>query len=157
MHRERSLSEKTFGTREFFRTLSYREFITALCLALLLFAALSTINYLEHYDWFDSYGRALTIALVVMIFTLNHVFYKKEHSRSNNYIGRNLADNLLFLTTYLIFEAVYFVRTGTFLTAAPTPGEYFTYPILFIGWIMVFELFLAGLKRVLNKIRCRVF
>jgi hypothetical protein len=157
MRRERSLSEKVFGTREFFRTLSYREFVTAFSLALLLFALIAVLQYLAHYDWYTDYGAGLFVATVVTIFILNHVFYRREHKRANNFIGRNFADYLLLFTTWLIVEAVYFARTGEFDTIIPAPGEYFTYPILFILWVMIFELCLAGLKRVLIKIRCQVF
>src|SRR4051794_14025407 len=112
MRRERSLSEKVFGTREFFRTLSYREFITAFSLSLLLFAWIAVLQYLAHYDWYTDYATILFIMLVAIIFILNHVFYRREHRRANNFIGRNFADYLLFFITWLVVEVAYVVRTG---------------------------------------------
>ena len=156
MAKQKDLADKVFGTRDFFRTLSYREFVTVFALALLLNAAMFLFQYFLYLEWFGHYGRWLLLVIGLVIILMNHVVYRFEHRRSNNYIGRNIADYLLCLATYMIAECINLVLNGRLKTEIGAAGELIVGVILFIGWIMVFELCVAGLKRVLIKIKCRL-
>jgi len=151
MAKQKSLAEKVFGTRDFFRTLSFREFATAIALALLLIAIIFVIKYLGSSYWFEDHGELAVLLVGPIVVLMNHVLYRMEHRRSNNYIGRNIIDYMFCLSGYLFTEFISIIFNGQLIWGVPTVGGLIVGAILFIVWIMIFELLVAGLKRILIK------
>lgn len=84
MAKERDLADQIFDTRNFTRTLSYREFITSLSLALLLLALYEILGYYSNEDWVGNHETLLKWIFFCSILPVNHVFYKIEHKRQND-------------------------------------------------------------------------
>jgi hypothetical protein len=53
------LEDQAFNIRDFIRTLSYREFVTSLSLALLLQAIYTVTDYYANADWIETNGFAI--------------------------------------------------------------------------------------------------
>jgi len=72
----RDLPDQVFSTRIFVRTLSYREFVTSLSLALLLLAFYSLLAYYSYEDWIENNETTIKWTLFFILIPTNHVFYK---------------------------------------------------------------------------------
>jgi hypothetical protein len=154
--RKRDLADQVFSTKDFVRTLSYREFVTSLSLALLLLAIYTLINYYSNEDWIGNNETALRWTAFSMILLLNHIFYKVEHKRSNNFIGRNFHDHiflLLFVSLYKLRRLLY--GSGLSLDVEGI-GDAIVSVLLFIIFVMFFELAVAMLKRGLKLVRWQI-
>ncbi len=79
----------------FLRTISYREFLTSISLILLLTAIFAVMQFLGF--WLNTEY----LIIVFLSMPLNHIVYRIEHKRSNNFIGRVIHD-LIFIILYLI-------------------------------------------------------
>lgn len=90
--------------KEFIRTLSYREFLTAFTLSIFTIC----LQYIRYFYWeveliksMNNFGfNFLVFSTIIM---LNHVFYKLEHKRSNSYYIRTLID-FTFLIIYVVLR-----------------------------------------------------
>lgn len=156
MAKERDLADQTFSTRSFLRTLSYREFITSLSLALLLLAFYRLLDYYSNEDWIGNNGALIKWTLFCIILPLNHVFYKAEHKRQNNFVGRNLHDYIFLVFLVAIYKLQLFLM-GTSLTfGIEGVGTVIVFVLVFIMLVVVLELGIAIIKRLLSILRWRV-
>lgn len=156
MAKERDLADQTFSTRSFLRTLSYREFFTSLSLALLLLAFYRLLDYYSNEDWIGNNGALIKWALFCIILPLNHVFYKAEHKRQNNFVGRNLHDYILLVFLVALYKLQLFL-IGTSLTfGIEGVGTVIVFVLVFIMLVVVLELGIAIIKRLLSFRRWRV-
>src|SRR5687767_7896207 len=90
----------SFSIRPYVRSLSYREFLTCSSIALLQIAAFDAIDYSSDNDWtIFNVSLVKTLSFFIFIF-LNHIFYKLEHKRANNFIGRNIHDYIFVLLVF---------------------------------------------------------
>lgn len=153
MAKERDLADQVFSTRNFLRTLSYREFITSLSLALLLLAFYRILDYYSNEDWIEDNEFLFMWTLFCIILPLNHVFYKTEHKRQNNFIGRNLHD-YIFLLLFIASYKLQLFLMGTSLTfGIEGVGTVIVFLLVFIILVVVLELGVAIIKRVLRFLR----
>lgn len=156
MAKERDLADQVFSTRTFLRTLSYREFITSLSLALLLLAFYRLFDYYSNEDWIENNESLIKWTLFCIILPLNHIFYKVEHKRQNNFIGRNLQDYIFLLLFVALYKLQLFLM-GTSLTfGIEGVGTVIVFVLVFIMLVVVLELGVAIIKRVLRFIRWQV-
>jgi len=132
----------SFDPRPFIKTLSYREFLTPFCLVLAHLSLISVFDYLFHgfYNWI------LLVSLCCLII-LNHVFYKAEHLRSNNFIGRNLHD-YIFLLIFVCLATVYNMVMGKSISFDMGFSVFVFFLSIFV--IMLFEAFVSLCRRGLN-------
>lgn len=139
-----------FSVRNFVRTLSYREFITSLSLVLLFFAVRKILSYYSNEDWVGNYGAPIQYVLMCILVPLNHAFYKIDHKRPNNFIGRNLHDYILVLVFIVVYKADLFYRLGSLDFASNGIGIGIGIFIASIVMIMMFELAITTVKHIIK-------
>jgi hypothetical protein len=142
----------------FFRTLSYREFLTSISIAFFGLAIIETINYYSDERFFRDTSTTWKLATIFFIFLVNHIIYRYEHKRSNNFTGRSINDLLLFITLILLSTSYKYLVGGTleFRIDNPVLGSIIIVTLTTAG-IFSFEIGLGFLKMLLKKIRCQIF
>jgi hypothetical protein len=140
------------GARRFRRTLSYREFVTAFSLAMVLVVLYNSIRYFHSEDWMEDKLAFVTSAMFVLVTPLNHVFYRIEHKRQNNFLGRNLHDYMFFIAYALIQQIVLVAIEGEF-----SFGEFLGNVLALSVAVAFLEIVLSGLKRVFKLFRWQPF
>lgn len=142
----------------FFRTLSYREFLTSISIALFGLAIIEIFDYYSDERFFIDTHRTWKLATIFFIFLVNHIMYRYEHKRSNNFIGRSINDLLLFVSLMLLSISYKFMVGGTldFRIDNPVLGSIILVTLTTAG-IFSFEIGLGFLKMLLKKIRCQIF
>jgi hypothetical protein len=93
----------SFKSRLVLRSLSYRDFLTSVALGLLLHAFFEVLAYYSSEELFEHRTSSIRMTLFVLFLALNHIVYKSEHKRSNNFIGRVIHD-LIFIAIYAIIN-----------------------------------------------------
>ena len=136
---------QVFNPKLFLRTFSYREVLSSFTLAVLNFTFIKVLKYS------DIHFSSLTVGFIMFIpLTLNHVLYKIEHKRSNNFIGRNFQD-YIFLIFTLVISAIYvWYKENSY--SSFDPG----FIISFIFFALLFECLIALVKRILNLMKWRI-
>jgi len=147
--------EKSFSPKAFFRTLSYREFITWLALTLLLLSFFEIINYYsDEYFVNNNWKHNFSFFLLVLLF--NHVIYKFEHRRSNNLMGRSISDSILLMMV-IFAKQVYNYLVDRDLSFDVEIGQFILLIIVIAFFIFFFESIVGILKYLLSLIRCQIF
>ncbi len=156
MAKERDLADQIFSPRDFSRTLSYREFLSSLSLALLLLALCAVVDYYDNEDWIANNESAIKWTLICVLLPVNHIFYKVEHKRSNNFIGRNFHD-YIFIFLFVVLHKLRLFLYGLGLSIGiEGVGGAIVLLLVFIIMVMLFELAVAILKRGLNFLRWQI-
>ena len=148
----------SFDYKPFFRTLSYREILTSLSLALLYHAFHETLNYYSSERLFEGSLETIKIVIIIALFLVNHVYYKFENNRSNNFIGRSISD-LMFMVFLILTRVSYefFLDSSYRLTFSGNVVGMSSMIFGVIILVFVFESLVAILKIILKYIRCRIF
>lgn len=144
----------SFSTKHFIRTFSHREVVTSFSLALLLLSLFYIVDYYREVDWDE---RVVKWILFVITLPVNHIIYKAEHHRSNNFIGRSFHDYIfaiIFIPLYMIVRytvhGVVFSFDGSLIILIP--GS-----VIILAFIIAcFELVIALLKRMLNFFKWQI-
>ena len=91
---EKSIKHKIlFDIKIFFKTLSYREFLSVTSSVLFLISLIFIRNFYSSYAFFEStYNITVNIIIFTSILISNHIFFKLEHKISNSFIGRLIID-----------------------------------------------------------------
>lgn len=148
----------SFDFKPFFRVLSYRDFLTSFTLALLVIAIQEVLQYYADETWLSEIYSSLALPVFLLILPINHILYKIEHKRSNNFIGRNLHD-IIFILAYLAVDLLYsYFLSGIYQSRFD--GEIGTAIFLIVAIViftMSFETVIAILKRLLNLVRWQIF
>ena len=142
----------------FFRTLSYREFLTSISIVFFGLAIIEIINYYSDERFFRDTSTTWKLATLLFIFLVNHIIYRYEHKRSNNFIGRSINDLLLFITLIILSTSYKYLVGGTleFRIDNPVLGSIIIVTLTTAG-IFSFEIGLGFLKMLLKKIRCQIY
>lgn len=152
----RDLADQVFSTRNFVRTLSYREFVTSLSLALLLLAIYSLLDYYSNEDRIANNETTIKWVLFCILIPVNHIFYKVEHKRPNNFIGRNFHDYIFLLLFVSLYKLRLFFYGSTLSFGVEGVGTAIVFILMFIIMVMLFELGVAILKRGLKLLRWQI-
>jgi hypothetical protein len=146
----------TFGTRKFIRAFSYRDILTSASLALLLIAIRELIDYYAVDDWISARSNLLIayFALIVMVF--NHIFYKIEHKRSNNFIGRIFHDGIFLICFAIISRFQLFLAGNDFSMSFGNIGSFLFTTMSLILVVTTYELLVALLKRFLKLLKWQI-
>lgn len=153
---KQDLFDLAFSKKDFVRTLSYREFVSSLALALLLLGVYAILDYYGGEDWAQNYGQTIRLSFLCILPVVNHIFYKAEHKRPNNFMGRNLHDYIFLLLFLAIFKVKLFFYGSSFTVGAE---GFFSVIVLIVGLILVimlFEMAVAFLRRCLNLLRWQI-
>lgn len=148
----------SFDYHPFFRTLSYREFLTSISLALFYLAIFEIIDYYSDERFFeDSHGTWKWYTLI-FVFLINHIIYRFEHNRSNNFIGRAINDFILLISIFLIRSCYALIMdiSYDFSVDNGVIGVVLTVFILPF-FIIAFEMGVGIFKYLFKKIRCQIF
>jgi len=155
--RERDLADQVFSTRDFIRTLSHREFVTSLSLALFLLSLCLIVDYYDNEDWVEANETTIKWTLFFLAMPSNHIFYKQEHRRSNNFIGRNIHDYIfLIFFAFVINSKNYLYGLGFTMHFKGGLGGAIAWLFIIVLFIMTFETVIAFIKRGLNFLGWRV-
>ncbi|MFY0598257.1 MAG: hypothetical protein JXR03_01210 [Cyclobacteriaceae bacterium] len=148
----------SFDYKPFFRTLSYREFVTSFALALLYHSLFEIIDYYSNERFFENSLRAWKLSFFVVVFLGNHIIYRFEHRRSNNFISRSLSDLILLIILILSRVGYELILDSNYRLNLDANGVGVFF-IIFGIVIMIFalETAVALLKFLLKRIRCQVF
>lgn len=127
---------------DFFRTLSYREFLTVICLATFT-VSLQIIR--EFYYWEnDLIESSNNFGFNFIVFTLiiysNHFIYKLEHKRFNVFYVRVFID-LFFFLIYVIFKNYLFFEIELNLENI----------IIAISLILILESLFSSIKIIVSR------
>ena len=153
---DRDLADQIFSTRNFARTLSYREFVTSLSLALFLLAIYSLMGYYSNEHWIENNELTIKWALFCVLIPVNHVLYRVEHRRPNNFIGRSLHD-CIFLLLFMALNALRLFLSGSSLSfGVGGVGSAIVFILMFIITVMFFEVVVAILKRGLKLLQWEI-
>lgn len=148
----------SFNYKPFFRTLSYREFVTGLALTLLFHSLFEIVDYYSNERFFENSLRAWKISFFVAVFLCNHVYYRFEHRRSNNFIGRSFSDLILLIILILLRVGYELILDSNYRLNLDVDGVGFFFIILgIVIMVFAFETSVALLKFLLKRIRCQVF
>jgi hypothetical protein len=154
---ERGLVDPVFSTRSFLRTLSYREFVTALSLALLALALFRLLDYYSNEAaWIGNNGASLKWAMLAITVPVNHIFYKAEHKRANNFIGRNLHDYVFLLLFVTLYKLELFIFGSGVTFSVDGVGSFILVLLLFVVCVMLFEILVAVVKRFFRLFKWQV-
>ena len=154
--KERDLADPIFGIRNFVRTLSYREFISSLSLALLLLALFRILDYYSNEHWIENHDVFIKCTLFCVVLPVSHVFYKIEHKRPNNFIGRNLHDHIVLLL-FIGLSKIQLLFMGASLSfAMEDVGKVIVGLLVLIILVVLLELTIAIVKRMLRLFRWQV-
>jgi hypothetical protein len=135
--------------RAFLRSISYREFLSSFVLAIFLEAILTVLSY----PFAGDIDINATFYLLVPIFAvINHIWYKRVHRRSNNFIGRMTHDYIFAFSLVIIDRLSFIMRVGGFSTTGPSGGTVLNTITFIILVSAILELCVGILKWILNKI-----
>jgi hypothetical protein len=139
----------SFNPRPFVRSLSYREFLTSFSLALLLIGIQQTVDYLADES---TYLGFVYFPAAVFCVAANHIIYRLEHKKQNNFIGRSLHDSI-FLLIYGGLRAINTSIMG-YRPSFSVSGIWGAIGILigFVVSVMIFEIVIAVIKLLLLKL-----
>jgi hypothetical protein len=146
----------SFSTKDFIRTVSRRDLLTSFSLALLLIACFHIIDYYSFDDWVDDNESAIKLIIFLVIAPMNHVFYKAEHKRPNNFIGRNMHHHIFLLFVVALTVIRHWLYGSSFSYSASQWSNVVPVVIVVIIWVMLFELMIAIIKRILKLVRWQV-
>ncbi|MDR7131266.1 hypothetical protein J2X69_003627 [Algoriphagus sp. 4150] len=144
--------------RPFFRTLSYRELLTSISIALFGLAIIGIINYYSDERFFKDVHSIWRGHTILFVFLANHIIYRYEHKRSNNFLGRSINDLFLLVSLMLLAISYKFIIGGTydFRIGNGVLGIIILVSVITMS-IFSFEIGLGLLKMLLKKIRCQIF
>ena len=126
---------------DFFKTLSYREFLTAISLATFIIC----LQNIRHFYWED-YSSTNTPGFNSLILTLtiiaNHFIYKLEHKRFNVFYVRLFVD-IVFLLIYSLLRNYLFTEVTLSLSGI----------IIALIYILIIESLFSTVKISLKYIK----
>jgi hypothetical protein len=144
--------------RPFFRTLSYREFLTCISIALFGLTIFSVLDYYSNERFFEDTYTTWKWYTVLFVLIVNHIIYRHEHKRSNNLLGRSIND-LFLLTSLILMADSYKSITGSTYEFRIENGLLGILILIVVATIAIFslEIGLGFIKMILKKIRCQIF
>lgn len=103
-----------FSGKMYFRSFSRREIFTSASLAASVLALYFLTKYYSGEEWLEN-NRFLNFWTYLLVsYILNHVFYRLEHRRRNNFTGRYLQGVLFLFMVAIFFVAIGLLNNGTF-------------------------------------------
>lgn len=147
----------SFRVMPFFRALSYRDFFTSISIALSVVALQALVRFLSSEEWLDANMYSVNITMLLLMVPVNHILFRIEHKRQNNFIGRVLHDFILIAAYWLINKFyTYLVTDRFYIDLEEDTMVVFFIIIVFIFLVMTFEAVIALLKRLLNMFMWQV-
>ena len=134
--------------KNYIRTFSTREVISALLSALMYFVLIFFLRQIGWYEYIE--GFALLLATLPVL--ISHRIYFLEHRRQNSFLGR-LVHDILILVFINLLGPLFLWVSGHFHEI-----HSITYLILFTSMIMVLiEVLLTTINAILNAFKWRIW
>ncbi|HZY82368.1 MAG TPA: hypothetical protein VFE50_22740 [Cyclobacteriaceae bacterium] len=150
------LFDASFSARTFLRALSFREFFTSASLCLLLLAFYELLHYYSNEDWLEDNYFTIKWCLAYFLMSLTHVFYRKEHQRQNNFIGRNLHD-YISIVTFIAMQYLYGAIIGNqYKLTFDGIGTVIVWLLLVIISVIVFEVVISIVRHIFSLVGWQV-
>jgi hypothetical protein len=146
----------SFSPKFFFRSLSVRDFFTPFSLALLFIAIADVVNYYSDVLVTEQIGSYIKWTAFYLIIPVNHVVYRIEHKRSNNFIGRFIHDAIFVLFFFLLSDIKSYLFGSGFIDGPIHVSEVIAICLGFTISAALFELVIALLKRILMLFKWQV-
>jgi hypothetical protein len=146
----------SFTPRQFLRALSYRDFLTSITLGLLLHALFEVLDYYSSEELFEHTESLIRWILFILSLSLNHIVYRIEHRRSNNFIGRVIID-LIFAAGYTIIIVGHKLLIGLQLDLDTTFINALATGFAILVSVILFEICVVIIKRIFMLFKWQVF
>ncbi|AHM59230.1 hypothetical protein D770_04815 [Flammeovirgaceae bacterium 311] len=138
----------------YFKTFSIREVASAFSLAILFIAMVAILTYLREARWIDEHYTLLLFLILLLIFTLNHVFYKQEHGRRNLFAGRIIQNALTLTFIFLFVNVLYWIRGDGTLSFE---GNTFIVVLGFLIVLFLAEGIISLIRRILTLLKWHIW
>ena len=142
--------DDSFSIKEYRRSLSHRDVFTGFSIALLFVAVMDAV------EWAADDTAVLKVAIFFTFTVVNHVLYKLEHRRPNNFIGRNIQDYIFILLILIITKAKMWAQGYDITFGGNMIGGAVAMIIAIIILVVFLELLIAGLKRILKMAKWQI-
>ncbi|GAA4275962.1 hypothetical protein [Aquimarina mytili] len=141
-------------TDPFLRTLSYRDFLTSFALGILLLSVHTLFRYYSGEDFIKNNSIFLWGFSFILLLSINHAFYRFEHKRSNNLIGRLIHD-VIFIIMYFILWGIYTSIINLEITSTITTDD--IPAIIFLSFLILpIEAIIGIVKRLFKLLKCEI-
>lgn len=142
--------EEDYSTlKHYSKTFSVREVTSAFSLALLFIGARSILNYIRGAKGIEENYSLFQFLLIVLVFTLSNVIYKREHGRRNLLVGRLVQNTFLFICTLLLGSLMsWLMGSGIQLSQTDTFTLIFGFTIV----ILIAEGLVSFVRRILTLV-----
>lgn len=155
VHTEIKKRRKTsFFSNKYIRAFSKREFMTIISMALLFAACFMIIHYFRHIEIISENTLLILILCFLLISVKSHVYYRREHKRSNEFLGRVIQSYMLIVVIAIL---TMFLRTNVWGEDIGVYGEEWLF-LPFGLFIIVFciEVFISFLKIIVNLFKWQI-
>jgi hypothetical protein len=137
--------------------LSYRDFLTSFSLALFLAAIRTILIYYSDEKSLENIWSSIVLMIFFLFILINHIIYKAEHKRSNNFIGRIFHTAIFILAFWIVITLYNYFLDDAYLTGLSVDiGSIVIFIIVVPVLLMLLELTITILKRVLNLFNWRI-
>ena len=149
------VSQNPFKT-QFFKTFSFRDIYSAIMVALLYLAINKLLDYYNDEEWLEDKWYSKEIIYLMLSIPLLHIFYKKEHRRSNDFIGRCI-HMYLFMVSFIVLKSARDFILYQSIDSVFQGALLFFVPFV-LGVVAIFvELFFSGIKGLFYLFKWRIW
>lgn len=147
-----------FSFALFFKTHSYRDYLTAFSLSLFFIAFSELLKYYSNERWLEGNAGLFQSLGFLAAFLFAHILYKIEHGRPNNFVGRATMDVVMLFMLFLVGNTYAFLTGGNHFHFSSTDFSTAVASFFIIGFsILVLEGILSMVALLLALIKCRIF
>ena len=148
-------TKNVFQTK-FFRAFSFREIYTAITAALVLTALMHILNFYADEDWLENKWYANNSIYMFLTIPVIHILYKKEHGRSNDFIGRCL-HVLIFIFALYSIRQIYSLTFSSQFHFVLGDIPFYLIPLLLMVLVVFLELPSTLLRFILTLFKWRIW
>lgn len=147
---------ESFSVTSYFRSFSYRDILTALSTAMLLVSISAIMDYCTYSYENNPFRIWHTFLLFALVVLLNHSLYKKEHRRSNRYLGR-IIQTYMMIIFFAIIKSVSFSIIDIEIKMFPEKEDFLLILLGLLFLTFFVEIVIGLIRRFLNIIKCQIF
>lgn len=147
----------SFDFKVYFGSLSYRDLFTFISLSLLFVALIEVLDFYSGEEYISGHNNSIVLWLLAIFLLANHFYYRIEHGRSNNFLGRSINDFAFFIIVVLATSTYRFILNNDYRLNYNADGLGLLF--VFIGLVILvfaFESGVAFIKYLLKKIKCQI-
>ena len=133
---------RRFFKTKFFSTFSWREVYSAIAISLLSIAIKDILDFYHDEDWLEEKWYSNEFLYMILILPLLHIFYKRDHKRPNDFLGRSFHIFSFFLALFCLQSLKTWIIYGTFTYSiySSEPSMIFFIPFGILIIVFMFEI-----------------